>query len=105
MIEVMNLMKQRKPGEINSPGIHQRVLNSIHKVSQEEISRTANALSLITQHLKTKKEEKQPKDIVPVYLVFWSAVLTLTPFRASLVALFFSYKFHAVLTQTAIKLA
>ena len=59
MIEVMNLMKQRKAGEIISPGIHQRVLKSIHKVSQEEITRTANALSLITQHLKIKKEEKQ----------------------------------------------
>ena len=70
MIEIMHLMKQRKAGEINSPFIHQRVLKSIHKVSQEEITRTANALSLITQHLKIKKEEKQPKDIVPVYLVF-----------------------------------
>jgi len=70
MIEVMNLMKQRKAGEINNPRVHQLVLNSIHKISQEEISRTTNALSLITQHLKTKKEEKQPKDIVPVYLVF-----------------------------------
>ena len=70
MIEVMNLMKQRKAGEINSPRIHQKVLNSIHKVSKDEISRTAATLNLITQHIKTKKQEKQPKDIVPVYLIF-----------------------------------
>ena len=73
MIEVMNLIKQRKTGEINSPRIHQKVVNSIHKVSKDEISRTAATLNLITQHLKTKKQEKQekqPKDIVPVYLVF-----------------------------------
>jgi hypothetical protein len=66
----MKLMKQRKTGEINSPLIHQKVLNSIHKVSKDEISRTTATLSLITQHLKTKKQENQPKDIVPVYLVF-----------------------------------
>jgi hypothetical protein len=70
MIEVMKLIKQRKTGEINSPVIHQRVLESIHKISTDEISRTAATLSLITEHLKAKKQEKQPKDIVPVYLVF-----------------------------------
>ena len=70
MIEVMKLMKQRNTGEINSPFIHQKVLNSIHKVSKDEISRTAATLKLITEHLKAKKQEKQPKDIVPVYLVF-----------------------------------
>lgn len=66
----MKLMKQRNTGEINSPFIHQKVLNSIHKVSKDEISRTAATLKLITEHLKAKKQEKQPKDIVPVYLVF-----------------------------------
>ena len=70
MIEVMNLIKQRKTGEINSPHMHKKVVKSIHKVSKDEISRTVAALILITQHLKTKKQEKQPKDIVPVYLVF-----------------------------------
>jgi hypothetical protein len=70
MIEVMKLMKQRNTGVINSPFVHQKVLNSIHKISKDEISRTAATLNLITQHLKTKKQEKQPKDIVPVYLVF-----------------------------------
>jgi len=70
MIEVMKLMKQRNRGVINSPFVHQKVLNSIHKISKDEISRTAATLNLITQHLKTKKQEKQPKDIVPVYLVF-----------------------------------
>jgi len=66
----MNLIKQRKTGEINSPHMHKKVVKSIHKVSKDEISRTVAALILITQHLKTKKQEKQPKDIVPVYLVF-----------------------------------
>ena len=66
----MKLMKQRKTGEINSPFVHQKVLNSIHKVSKDEMSRTAATLKLITEHLKAKKQEKQPKDIVPVYLVF-----------------------------------
>ena len=70
MIEVMKLIKQRKTGEINSPVIHERVLKSIHKISTDEISRTAATLSLITEHLKAKKQEKQPKDIVPIYLVF-----------------------------------
>ena len=70
MIEVMNLIKQRKTGEINSPVIHQKVLKSIHKLSKDEIARTAATLSLITEHLKAKKQEKQPADIVPVYLVF-----------------------------------
>ncbi len=70
MIEVMNLIKQRKTGGINNPVIHQRVLNSIHKVSKDEIARTAATLSLINEHLKAKKQEKQPADIVPVYLVF-----------------------------------
>lgn len=70
MIEVMNLIRQRKTAEINSPLIHQRVLKSIHKISTDEISRTAATLSLITEHLKAKKQEKQPADIVPVYLVF-----------------------------------
>ena len=70
MIEVMKLMKQRNTGVINSPLVHQKVLNSIHKVSKDEISRTAATLKLITEHLKAKKQEKQPKDIVPVYLVF-----------------------------------
>jgi hypothetical protein len=70
MIEVMNLIRQRKTAEINSPLIHHRVIKSIHKISTDEISRTATALSLITEHLKAKKQEKQPADIVPVYLVF-----------------------------------
>ena len=70
MIEVMNLIKQRKTGEINSPVIHQKVLKSIHKLSKDEIARTAATLSLITEHLKAKKQEKQPAEIVPVYLVF-----------------------------------
>ena len=70
MIEVMNLIKQRKTGEINSPLVHQKVLKSIHQISKDEISRTAATLNLITQHLKAKKQKKQPKDIVPVYLVF-----------------------------------
>ena len=69
MNEVMNLIKQRKTSEINSPLIHQKVLKSIHKISSAEISRTAATLSLITDHLKAKKQEKQPADIVPVYLV------------------------------------
>ena len=70
MIEVMNLIKQRKTGEINSPFVHQKVLKSIHQISKDEMSRTAATLKHITEHLKTKKQEKQPKDIVPVYLVF-----------------------------------
>lgn len=70
MIEVMNLIRQRKTAEINSSLIHQRVLKSIHKISTDEISRTTATLSLITEHLKAKKQEKQPADIVPVYLVF-----------------------------------
>ncbi len=70
MIEVMNLIKQRKTGEINSPVIHQKVLKSIHKLSKDEIARTAATLSLITEHLKAKKQEKQPAEIVPVDLDF-----------------------------------
>ena len=50
MIEVMNLMKQRKAGEINSPRVHQRVLNSIHKISQEEMD------NLLTKSGLTKLE-------------------------------------------------
>lgn len=70
MNEVMNLVKQRKTSEINSPLIHHKVLKSIHKISTAEISRTAATLSLIADHLKAKKQAKQPADIVPVYLVF-----------------------------------
>ncbi len=70
MIKVMNLIRQRKTAEINSSLIHQRVLKSIHKISTDEISRTTATLSLITEHLKAKKQEKQQADIVPVYLVF-----------------------------------
>jgi hypothetical protein len=70
MIEVMKLIKQRKTTEINSQFTRQKVLNSIHKLSKEEISRSAETLKLITEHLKVKKQDKQPKDIVPVYLVF-----------------------------------
>ena len=70
MNEVMNLIKQRKPVDINHPVIHQKVLKSIHQLSKDEIARTAATLSLITEHLKAKKQEKQPADIVPVYLVF-----------------------------------
>ena len=70
MNEVMNLIKQRKTSEINNPLIHQKVLKSIHKISTTEISRTAATLNLITDHLKSKKQAKQPADIVPVYLVF-----------------------------------
>lgn len=66
----MNLIRQRKTGEINTPFAHQKVLSSIHQVSKDEISSTAATLKLITEHLKAKKQEKQPKDIVPVYLVF-----------------------------------
>lgn len=70
MIEVMKLIKQGEKVEINSPLIHQRVLNTIHRVSKDEISRASEALHLITEHLKTKKQEKQSADITPVYLVF-----------------------------------
>ena len=70
MIEVMKLIRSKKTAEINSPQIHQRVLNSIHQISKEEIFRTANAMSIISEHLKTKKQEKQSTDITPVYLVF-----------------------------------
>jgi hypothetical protein len=70
MIEVMKLIRTKKTAEINSPQIHQRVLNSIYQISKEEIFRTANALSIISEHLKTKKQEKQSTDITPVYLVF-----------------------------------
>ena len=66
----MNLIKQTKTDEINSPMIHQKVLKSIHKVSKDEISRAAEALRLITEHLKTKKQEKLPADFVHIYLVF-----------------------------------
>lgn len=69
----MKLIRTKKTAEINSPQIHQRVLNSIHQISKEEIFRTANAMSIISEHLKTKKQEKQEKqstDITPVYLVF-----------------------------------
>jgi len=70
MIEVMKLIKNKRTAEVNSPLIHQRVLRNIHKVSKDEIARTATTLSLITEHLKAKKQEKQPADILPVYLVF-----------------------------------
>ena len=56
--------------ETNSPSIHLRVLRSIHKVSKDEISRAAEALRLITEHIRTKKQEKLPADFVPIYLVF-----------------------------------
>ena len=70
MIDVMNLIKQRKTDELNSPIIHQKVLKSIHRVSKDEISRTATTLSLIAEHLKAKKQAQAPTDILPVYLVF-----------------------------------
>jgi hypothetical protein len=70
MIEVINLIKNKRAAELNSPLIHQRVLRNIHKVSKDEIARTVVTLSLITEHLKAKKQEKQRADIVPVYLVF-----------------------------------
>lgn len=66
----MKLIRSKKTAEINSPHIHQRVLRSIHQISKEEISRTVAAINVISEHLKTKKQEKQPTDIVPVYLVF-----------------------------------
>lgn len=66
----MKLIRNKKAAEINSPLIHQRVVRSIHHVSKEEISRTVATINLISDHLKTKKQEKQPTDIVPVYLVF-----------------------------------
>jgi len=69
MIDVMNLIKHRKPDELNSPMIHQKVLKSIHRVSKDEISRTATTLSLIAEHLKAKKAQA-PTDILPFYLVF-----------------------------------
>lgn len=70
MIDVIDLIKQKKMVEINSSLMHQNVIKSIHQVSKDEISRTAATLTLISQHLKTKKQEKQPKDITLVYLVF-----------------------------------
>lgn len=66
----MDLMKQTNTDGINSPLIHEGLLKNIHKVSRDEISRAAEALRLIAEHLKTKKQEKLPADFLPIYLVF-----------------------------------